>query len=59
MAQPPHRHEPGVAGELDLGYVLGLLEKQGYSGWIGCEYVPSTAGSADSLGWLTDMGYSL
>jgi len=59
LAQPPHRHEPGVPGELDWRYVLGQLEQLGYSGWIGCEYVPSTADSADSLAWVTDLGYSL
>ncbi|XP_037074784.1 putative hydroxypyruvate isomerase [Pollicipes pollicipes] len=58
IAQPPHRHEPGVAGELDFGYVLGLLERLGYAGWVGCEYAPSTS-SERSLGWLAQLGYQL
>ena len=58
IAQPPHRHEPGVTGELDFGYVLPLLERLGYDGWVGCEYVPSTT-SEDSLSWLQPLGYSL
>ncbi|KAF0311446.1 putative hydroxypyruvate isomerase [Amphibalanus amphitrite] len=58
LAQPPHRHEPGVPGELDFGYVLPLLEQLGYSGWVGCEYVPSTS-SEESLSWVRRLGYSL
>ena len=58
LAQPPHRHEPGVPGELDFGYVLSQLEELGYSGWVGCEYVPSTS-SEQSLAWIRGLGYSL
>lgn len=58
LAQPPHRHEPSVPGELDFSYVLPQLERLGYSGWVGCEYVPSTS-SELSVGWLQKLGYSL
>jgi hydroxypyruvate isomerase len=44
IADAPGRHEPGT-GELDLNRYVG------YDGWVGLEYVPSTA-SADSFGWL-------
>jgi hydroxypyruvate isomerase len=50
IADAPGRHEPGT-GELDLDRYLGRLADVGYDGWVGLEYVPSTA-SADSFGWL-------
>jgi len=50
IADAPGRHEPGT-GTLDLDRYLGLLERGGYRGWVGLEYVPSGA-SADSFGWL-------
>lgn len=50
IAGVPDRHEPD-RGELDYGYVLGLLDELGYSGWIGCEYRPR-AGTSEGLEWL-------
>jgi len=50
IADAPGRHEPGT-GELDLDGYLAKLERAGYDGWVGLEYVPSGA-SADSFGWL-------
>jgi len=50
IADAPGRHEPGT-GELDLDGYLAKLERAGYAGWVGIEYVPSAA-SADSFGWL-------
>ena len=47
-----------MPGELDFGYVLPLLERLGYDGWVGCEYAPSAA-SEDSLSWLQPLGYAL
>ena len=49
IGNPPDRHEPGV-GELNLQYYFDLVDKKGWKGWIGCEYVPSTH-TLDSLGW--------
>ncbi len=50
IAGVPDRHEPD-RGELDYGYLLGLLGELGYSGWVGCEYRPR-AGTSEGLGWL-------
>jgi hydroxypyruvate isomerase len=50
IADAPGRHEPGT-GELDLDRHLVELERVGYRGWVGLEYLPSGA-SADSFDWL-------
>ena len=49
IADNPGRHEPGT-GEIDFRSLFGLLEARGYSGWIGCEYLPLGATDA-GLGW--------
>lgn len=50
VADHPGRHEPG-SGEINYPYLLALLDRIGYAGWVGCEYVPA-AGSEAGLGWL-------
>ena len=40
IASVPERHEPD-GGELSLGHLLGVLDRIGYTGWIGCEYRPA------------------
>lgn len=50
IADAPGRHEPGT-GDLDLNGPLAQLQRAGYPGWVGLEYVPSGA-SADSFSWL-------
>jgi hydroxypyruvate isomerase len=50
IAGVPDRHEPDV-GELDFGYLFGVIDELEYDGWIGCEYRPAAATSA-GLGWL-------
>ncbi len=50
IADVPERHEPGT-GEINFPFLFSLIDKLGYEGWIGAEYVPS-ANTADSLGWL-------
>ena len=40
IADHPGRHEPGT-GEIDFGSLFRLLDARGYSGWIGCEYLPA------------------
>ncbi len=50
IADAPGRHEPGT-GELDLGRHLRALQTEGYTGWVGLEYKPSTT-TQDSFGWL-------
>lgn len=39
LADVPDRHEPGT-GEINFDYLLAHLDRLGYAGWIGCEYIP-------------------
>jgi hydroxypyruvate isomerase len=50
IADAPGRHEPGT-GEIDLDRYLAKLERAGYQGWVGLEYLPSGS-SADGFNWL-------
>jgi hydroxypyruvate isomerase len=40
VADVPGRHEPGT-GTVDLAAILSAIERTGYAGWVGFEYVPS------------------
>jgi hydroxypyruvate isomerase len=51
VASVPERHEPGT-GELNDEYVFAALDRLGYDGFVGCEYIPA-AKTLDGLGWLT------
>lgn len=54
VAGVPHRHEPDN-GELNLPYLMGLIDELGYTGWVGCEYRPRAGTSAGLAGlrpWL-------
>ena len=55
IANPPGRHEPG-AGEVDFRPLLAQLDREGYGGYVGCEYVPSTATTEESLHWAREYG---
>jgi hydroxypyruvate isomerase len=49
LADVPGRHEPGT-GEIDFPALFDLVDRLGYRGWIGAEYVP--AGKTwESLAW--------
>lgn len=50
IADNPGRHEPGT-GEINHGFIFAELERLGYDGWIGCEYVP-LKGTSEGLGWF-------
>lgn len=50
IADAPGRHEPGT-GTVQLDRHLAALERAGYTGSVGVEYVPSGP-SGDSFGWL-------
>ncbi|MGQ7791210.1 hydroxypyruvate isomerase family protein [Faunimonas sp. B44] len=50
IADNPGRHEPGT-GEINHPFIFSELQRLGYSGWIGCEYVPRTT-AREGLGWL-------
>lgn len=49
IADTPGRHEPGT-GEINFPFIFDHLDRVGYTGWVGCEYRPSTS-THDSLGW--------
>ena len=51
VADDPGRHEPGT-GSINFAAVFGALERIGYDGWVGCEYVPS-ATTEESLTWAS------
>ena len=53
IADVPGRHEPGT-GSIDFVSVFEILERLGYSGWIGCEYTPAGL-TSDGLRWLTQF----
>jgi hydroxypyruvate isomerase len=50
IADNPGRHEPG-SGEINYDFVLRELERRGYAGWVGLEYIPATT-VREGLGWL-------
>jgi hydroxypyruvate isomerase len=49
LADAPGRHEPGT-GEIDFPALFRAIDAIGYTGWIGCEYVP-LADTSTGLGW--------
>lgn len=50
VADAPGRHEPGT-GAIDFASLFERIDRLGYRGWIGAEYVPSAA-TEDTLGWV-------
>ena len=50
FADVPGRHEPGT-GELNFMHLFEVLDRIGYSGWVGAEYMPSLPRTEDTLGW--------
>jgi hydroxypyruvate isomerase len=51
IADNPGRGEPGT-GEINYGFLIPLIDRLGYDGWIGCEYRPATTTEA-GLGWMS------
>ena len=49
IADNPGRHEPGT-GEIHYPFLFELIDRLGYSGWVGCEYKPLATTEA-GLGW--------
>ena len=52
IADNPGRHEPGT-GEINYGFLLDHLDRLGYEGYVGCEYLPA-AGTAEGLSWARE-----
>ena len=52
IADFPGRHEPGT-GEIDFHSIFRLVDRLGYGGWIGAEYVPLAA-TEDGLAWARE-----
>jgi hydroxypyruvate isomerase len=50
IADNPGRHEPG-SGEINYAFLLPLIDRIGYGGWVGCEYHPLTTTEA-GLAWM-------
>lgn len=50
IADHPGRHEPGT-GTIDFSALYAALDKAGFAGFIGCEYVPAGR-TGDGLSWL-------
>jgi hydroxypyruvate isomerase len=40
IADVPDRHEPGT-GEINFPWLLAEIDRLGYQGWIGAEYIPA------------------
>jgi len=55
LADSPARHQPGT-GEINVPFVLAALDRVGYPGWVGLEYLPQ-GGTERSLAWLREGGY--
>ncbi|MEV0253704.1 TIM barrel protein [Streptomyces sp. NPDC050732] len=51
IADNPGRGAPGT-GSLPLEGLLDQLKQAGYDGWVGLEYKPGDAPSAEAFGWL-------
>ncbi len=51
IADNPGRHEPG-SGEINYDFLIPLIDRLGYNGWIGCEYRPATTTEA-GLRWMS------
>ena len=49
-ASVPDRHEPGT-GEMDDAFLFAELDRLGYDGYVGCEYIPA-AGTVEGLAWF-------
>ena len=52
IADAPGRHEPGT-GEIDFQPLFDLIDRLGYRGWVGAEYLPAGR-TEDGLAWAKE-----
>ena len=55
LAGVPGRGEPDEQQEINYPFLLDLIDRIGFDGWVGCEYIPR-AGTADGLAWARPYG---
>ena len=55
IADNPGRHEPGT-GEVNYRFVFAALDRLGYTGHIGLEYIPS-GDTVASFKWIKEYGF--
>jgi hydroxypyruvate isomerase len=61
LADTPDRHEPGT-GDIAFADLFDLVDRLGYTGWIGCEYKPldpAPGGTDRGLAWIAAHQQSL
>lgn len=57
IADSPGRHQPGT-GEINYRFLLEFIDRTGYQGYVGLEYVPQGT-TEESLGWVQEYGYTV
>lgn len=57
IADNPGRHQPGT-GEINFPFLFAEMDRLGYKGYVGLEYVPSPD-TLKSLGWIKEYGCQL
>jgi hydroxypyruvate isomerase len=57
IADNPSRHQPGT-GEINYRYLFDWMDKVGYLGYVGLEYIPEGT-TEQSLSWVREYGYTL
>ena len=55
VAGVPGRREPDAEQEINYPFLLDLIDRLGFDGWVGCEYRPR-AGTVAGLGWARPYG---
>jgi len=57
VADTPGRNQPGT-GEINFPFLFAEMDKLGYQGYVGLEYVPKPD-TVSSFGWIKQMGCQL
>ncbi|MGQ9858744.1 MAG: hydroxypyruvate isomerase [Thermodesulfobacteriota bacterium] len=57
IADNPGRHQPGT-GEINYPFLLRELDRLGYKGFVGLEYIP-VPHTIGSLKWIEEMGFRI